>query len=312
MVRIKIHNPCNEHTRYYRYYNYFWDKFTDYLKEFFEVEENRYYEFAHMQRFEVNLKKGLSNEFLLLECEYVIENLDNGEFVVLSVADDLSHAILNEAKNPLLKKVLISQFLPKKIHDHVFQNFYKYSPWTYFQSNMDNIEGYYQKRIDNEPKEIKLYFKGTSLEDRKILHYLDKNIITNFNPVVPNQYFNDIINHKLALSVDGRGEFCYRDIECFGIGVPILRFEYASKFYSELIPNYHYISIPRPHDMDLYRLGNQSHAKLLEQRYYEVIDNDEFLNFIANNARRYYEKNCEINNAIINTFNLLNLKNWII
>ena len=125
MVRIKIHNPCNEHTRYYRYYNYFWDKFTDYLREFFEVEENRYYEFAHMQRFEVNLKKGLSNEFLLLECEYVIENLDNGEFVVLSVADDLSHATLNEAKNPLLKKVLISQFLPKKIHDHVFHNFYK-------------------------------------------------------------------------------------------------------------------------------------------------------------------------------------------
>ena len=32
-MRLRIHNPCNEQTRYYRNYNLFWDELTDKLKE---------------------------------------------------------------------------------------------------------------------------------------------------------------------------------------------------------------------------------------------------------------------------------------
>jgi hypothetical protein len=124
-------------------------------------------------------------------------------------------------------------------------------------------------------------------------------------------YFYDMINHKIALSVDGRGEFCYRDIECFAAGVPIIRFEYESVFYNNLIPNYHYISIPRPNDMVMYRVGEEHHAKMLEQRYYEVINDTEFLNFISKNARKYYENNCTMDVSVKNTFNLLSLNTWI-
>jgi len=311
MKNIRVHNPCNEHTRYYRNYNYFWDEFTNYLKEFFNVEENRYFENAHKERFPVNLKKGISGNFLLLECEYVIENLESGEFVIMSVSDDLSHATLNEKSNPFLKKVLISQFLPKKILDHVGEHMYKYSPWTYFQASMDDLSIYYNKRQEKEFLNNTLYFKGTSLEDRKILSFIDKNIITDFNVITPSNYFDDLISHKIALSVDGRGEFCYRDVECFGIGVPIIRYEYVSKFISPLIPNYHYISLPRPSDMGLYRLGNETHAKLLENRYHEVINDNEFLSFISRNAKEYYDINFSLNSKIKNTFNLLNLQDWV-
>jgi len=156
-----------------------------------------------------------------------------------------------------------------------------------------------------------LFFKGTSLEDRSILFHIDKNIITDFHPIPPEYYFEEIIKHKIALSIDGRGEFCYRDIECFAIGVPTLRFEFVSKFNDPLIPNYHYISIPRPSDMDLYRTGNKSHAELIEKRYFEVLENNEFLNFISKNARDYYDKNCAMDVNINNTFELLELKNWL-
>jgi hypothetical protein len=64
--------------------------------------------------------------------------------------------------------------------------------------------------------------------------------------------------------------------------------------------------------MTLYRMGNENHAKLLENRYYEVINDKEFLDFISSNARKYYEENCEINAAMKKTFDLLNLKNWMI
>ena len=311
MTRIRIHNPCNEFTRYFRNYNYFWDEFTNFLKNYFDVDENRFFENAHKERFPVKLNKGISDVFLLLECEYVIENLDNGEFVVLSVSDDLTHAILNEKSNPYLKKVLVSQFLPKKILGHVGEYFYKYSPWTYFQASFDDLEKFYQERNNNIHFKNELYFKGTSLEERKILHHINKKIITDFTPIPPPIYFEDLITHKIALSVDGRGEFCYRDVECFGLGVPILRFEYLSQFEPKLIPNYHYISIPRPSDMDIYRLGNKTHAEILESRYYEIINDDELLTYVSTNAKKYYEENFKLESKIKNTYNLLELDSWL-
>jgi len=311
MNKVKIHNPCNEYTRYYRNYNYFWDEFTNYLRNYFDVEENRFFENAHKERFPVKLNKGISGDFLMLECEYVIENLNTGEFVILSVSDDLTHAILNERHNPFLKKVLISQFLPKKVLDHVGEYMFKYNPWTYFQASMDDLTTYYNKRKEITNFKDTLYFKGTSLEDRKILNYINKEIITDFKVISPTIYFDDLISHKIALSVDGRGEFCYRDVECFGVGVPIIRFEYLSTFNNPLIPNYHYISIPRPNDMELYRLGNEGHAKMIEDRYLEVINDKDFLDFISKNAKQYYDENFSLETKIKNTFNLLNLNDWL-
>jgi len=310
-TKIQVHNPCNSITRYYRYYNYFWDEFTDKLKEFFDVKENRFFDRAHIERYNIELEKGISGTIPLLECEYIIENMENGEFVVLSVSDLLTHAILNEKENPYLKKVLVSQFQPKEILAHVGNKMYKYSPWSYFKSSMVDLEPYHKKRLGVTEFINKMYFRGTSLEDREILNYIDKNIITDFKPIAQESYYNDIIQYKLALSVDGRGEFCYRDIECLALGIPMIRFEYVSKFYDELIPNYHYISIPRPDDLTLYRMGNEHHAKLIESRFFEVVNDEDFLNFISKNGREYYEKNCSLNNMINKTINLLNIKDWL-
>ena len=121
MRKIIVHNPCNEHTRYFRNYNLFWDDLTEELKKKYIVEENRYYEFANSQRFKVNLKNQTSgeNDFLLLECEYVIEFEDTGEFYIMSVSDNLTHCILNEKNNPKLKKVLVSQFTNNEIFNNV-------------------------------------------------------------------------------------------------------------------------------------------------------------------------------------------------
>lgn len=311
MNKLRVHNPCNARTRHNRFYNDFWDEFTNHLKKSFIIEENRQYEFAHSTRYRVNYRFGTTDGYELLECEYAIENLQNGEIVLMSVADNITAGAINEKANPKFKKVLIAQYLLPNIELHVGEYINKYHPWTYFQAVKFDLEPYYQKRLIEEPIDDRLYFKGTSLDDRTILNYFDKSIITPYNPISMNMYFNDIIKHKIALSVDGLGEFCYRDIECFAIGVPILRFEYISKMDDPLIPNYHYISLPRPDDMKIYRTGNENHAKLLIQRYYEVLNDKDFLMYITENARKYYEKNCTMDNIIKNTYRLLNLDNWI-
>ena len=317
MTRIRIHNPCNEHTRYFRYYNYFWDKFTDFLKTKFEVEENRYFKNAHTERFKISLEKGISDYLPILECEYVIENLDNGEFVILSVADELYGGVLNEKENPFLKKVLISQFIPEKIERHTLENFNKYSPWTYFQCTMDDLEFYREKRKSIENKIEKMYFRGDE-RNRTILHHFDQVYLENPGRTTAENYFNEVINYEVGLSIGGVGEMCYRDIEYMALEIPFIRFEYQTKMIPDLIPNYHYISIPLDEDIPQInlitcdRVGNYHHAKKIESKFREVIKDKELLNFISSNARTYYENNLVLDKLIENTYKILNLEDWVV
>jgi len=311
MRKIKVHNPCNEHTRYFRDYNLFWDDLTDELKNRYEVIENRYYEFANSGRFEVNLENQLSSkgDFLLLECEYVIEFMDNGDFYILSVSDDLTHAILNEINNPHLKKVLISQFRQDKLDSYLNdKNKEKYLPWIYFPCTIDDLTIYNQKRKEIPDYIDKMYFRGTSIQDRVILSNINSVYLEGITPIGgPSTYFEDLIKYKIGLSVAGRGELCYRDIEYMALGVPFIRFEYITKLNPNLIPNFHYISVERPDELTIDRLGDESHSKMIEKRFLEVKDDKDFLNFITKNAKEYYDTYLTRYNNVKHTLNLLGL-----
>lgn len=313
-MNLKIHNPCNEQTRYYRNYNLFWDELTDKLKEKYNVVENRYFENAHKERFNVNFESLTNPQGLsLMECEYVIENTDNGEFYILSVADDLSSGMLTEQSNPKLKKVLISQFIEDKVKHHVGDNYEKYSPWIYFPMNLTDLEYYYKQRLEKIEFIDKLCFWGTTSE-RPILGYFDDSILVGPNYIGDsNKYFDNLINYSVALSIAGVGELCYRDIECMALGVPLLRFEYQTRLFEPLIPNYHYISIqyddemPRHNDTPTDRLGGYDQAKKIKERFKEVILDKDFLSFISKNARKYYEDNLSPHTRVNKTLEILNL-----
>ena len=316
MCKIRIHNPCNEHTKNFRRYNFFWDKFTEFLKTKFDVEENRYYENAHIDRFKINLLKGDSGEFLLQECDYVIENMENGEFVILSVSDDLGYGTLSEMWNPYLKKVLISQFIPDKIKSHTYDNYSKYSPWTYFQCDMTDLEFYNNKRKKIHNKIDKLYFRGLE-SNRPILNHFNDTL---YKPDRTNSesYFDEVINYSVGLSIAGVGEICYRDIEYMALGIPFIRFEYQTVLDPPLIPNYHYISIPydetipKHNGISTDRLGNENHVKKIEEKFHEVINNKSLLDFIGRNARKYYENNIIMDSSVKNTYRLLEIDKWLI
>ena len=310
MRKLTIHNPCNEHTRYYRNYNLFWDKLTERLKSKYDVTENRYYEFANSRNFDIELKnKTESTNFYLMECEYVIQFDDTSEIYVLSVSDVLSCATLEEKNNPLLKKVLMSQFDKEDIRAHVGdENMGKYFPWIYFQSGIHDLEQYYYRRKVISELNDKMIFRGTSIEERSILGYMNSELFEGPHIVGGAEpYFNDIINYKVGLSVAGRGQLCYRDIEYMAIGLPFIRFEYTCEMNPKLIPNYHYISVDRPEGLINDRFGNECHAKLLEERFLQVKDDRKFLEFISNNARDYYKKYLSYDNNVDHTMNILGL-----
>jgi hypothetical protein len=309
---IIVHTPQNEMSKTYRYYNHFWGFFIEFLKTKFIVEEDTYYDLANINSYGVKLLNDLTKSDML-ECEMIIENKETKEFVVLSVSDVLTGSVLNHQSNPLCKKVLFSQFDRQMIFNHVNnnENRLKYSPWIYFPSNSFDIDSLYDYRMSIDTFVDKFCFWGTSLECRSILSHFDQNYFDGGRPIGDfYNYSKKLLTYKIALSISGRGEFCYRDIENFGMGIPIIRFEFKNELYNPLIPNFHYISIDRPKDLIIDREGNDYHAKLIEERFLEVKDDIDFLNFISNNARKYYDDFLSKENSIITTYNILDLESW--
>jgi hypothetical protein len=311
MVKLIVHTPQNEASSRYRYYNIFFKNFVEFLKTKFIVEEDTYFEDANIRSYPVQLLNDETKSDLL-ECEMIIENSETKEFVVLSVSDTLTGAIINHQSNPLCKKILVAQYNEKIIRSHLRGDFFhKFEPWIYFPSNEFNLDEKYEKRKTISEFIDKFCFWGTSMEDRKILTHFDRTYYDGGLPIGNfDSYSNILMNYKVALSIAGRAEFCYRDVENFGMGVPIIRFQYINKMAIPLIPNYHYISIDRPDDLFYDRLGERKHAEMIENRFLEVKDDLDFLNFISENSRKYYIDNLSPFRSVDHTYYLLGLNKW--
>jgi hypothetical protein len=92
-----------------------------------------------------------------------------------------------------------------------------------------------------------------------------------------------------------------------GLGIPFIRFNYISQLNPNLIPNFHYISVDRPEELLIDRLGNETHAKMIERKFLEVKDNKDFLEYISTNSRKYYETYLTQISRVDHTLNLLGL-----
>jgi len=312
MARIIIHTPQNDVTAKNRFYNIFFLELISILKTRFNVQENTFYELAHQRQYEIKL---LSEdcESYLLECEMIIENQETQEFVVLSVSDDLTGAILNHQTNPKCKKILLSQFNLSYLQCHLRDVSFieKYSPWIYFPLNDFDFDEMFQIRNNKDTLVDKFCFWGSFLEHRKIISLFDPKYFDGGPPIGDfYPYAKNLLNYKAAFSVSGRAEFCYRDIENFSMGIPIIRFEFVNQMYKPLIPNFHYISVERPEDLISDNSGEKHHAKLIENKFIEIKDDLDFLNFISNNARKYWEDFLRLEKAIDLTYKILELDDW--
>lgn len=115
------------------------------------------------------------------------------------------------------------------------------------------------------------------------------------------QYLREAIRYKMGLSIGGVAEICHREVDYMAIGLPNIRLEYMSQFNPPLIPDVHYISVSRekngfPWDARLNRIGGDDYAQAYIDRFLEVKDDEEFLRYVATNAREYYENYCDYGN----------------
>ena len=180
-----------------------------------------------------------------------------------------------------------------------------------------SLDPYYEKRKTiNEYIDKFVFWGNYELMNRNAVRLLQNEDSFIGGQYISN-YFDELIKYKVGLAIPGLGELCYRDIEYMAIGIPLMKFEYITQLNPPLIPNYHYISIPRidtPEDynsmggiLSREREAEQRHVNEYLKRYNEIKDDNNFLNFISDNARKYYEIYLHPNTRTKHLINLLEL-----
>jgi hypothetical protein len=161
-TRVRVYNQLNGSDRLFRNWNLFWERLTERLGTIFDVEDRRVCEREWSGSMLAHLDAATSGPLHVQECEYVVENAENGEFCVLSAADVLTPALMYEKANPKLKRGLISQYVPEGVKLDAGPFFHKYGPWIYFpMGNLDLDVWYFLRKAI--PKLVdKMYFRGST------------------------------------------------------------------------------------------------------------------------------------------------------
>ncbi len=240
------------------------------------------------------------------DCDILIEDLEN---------DTLKGITFSEARNTLFDNVfekrnnkndilMLTQYygwFPRDFDASAVYNF-KILPTTYytFKPTINHDYWYRQRQFLKHEDLIDQMFCLSTTGRGDLPRLREKGVM---GPLEQGNtlYFDHAIRYKMGFSVTGVPEICCREIEYMAIGLPNFRLEYMTQLNPPLIPNYHYITVDRskfPWDANKDREGGEEYVEAYIQRFNEVKDDKEFLDFIAKNAREYYVENCSQENRL--------------
>jgi len=107
-------------------------------------------------------------------------------------------------------------------------------------------------------------------------------------------YYLQMSSYKYGLSLDGAAKICYRDIEYFGMGILSFRERLNILTYDPILPDVNYIELIDDDIKSKIYDPNQTEYIInkLENSLFEIFSDKERINYILNNSRSWYEKNC--------------------
>lgn len=134
-----------------------------------------------------------------------------------------------------------------------------------------------------EKEENRLFFRGYLYSERKLMSEYKPEFFEESRKT-PIEYFEELNNSKISLSLNGAGEICNRDIEILCSGSVLIRPKLNQKFHNELIPDFHYLSVER--------ISNpRQQLDAIIKKYEEVKDNSELLSNISKNGLDWFNSN---------------------
>ncbi len=281
--------------------NYFSNQICKYLLD------NKYEAcIKNKTNFDIDIRNKISNWYGILRKYIIIQNNKTKQFFAIDHADQFDHIVKEIVAHPLCICILKCQY--RKGSYGECEN--KISPFSYGVKEEEFFS--LRKKYINSPKnKTKMYFKGNEIGRSVILKTLFNIQLINDDygyrekgvrafQISQKYYLKKMAKRKMALSLPGIGNFCHREIEAFGIKVPVLMPILKNQYYNNLIPDFHYISIDNTKlgnlktDYDI-RGYNQSDidafCKMIENRYKEVYRDNKYLKYISNNASIWFKNN---------------------
>lgn len=237
---------------------------------------------------------------------YQIINPDNNKTILMSLWDRGMDVFLNGLGWEKYDIVQYIGGLGMKLSSKQIKEQYNIEHFPYqYPLGMPNAYDYIEdckKEYVPEQKIKKAIFIGSIYGARKVLYDMTKNhplieiIDTEASYYRGKEYYEKISQYAIALSLNGNGELCMRDLESMGLNIPMVRSELLTQFYNPLIPNVHYIKASEPCDNACCDFLNINHHTLAEQ-FVDTIEtsiNDyDKLRYISNNGSQYYENYCK-------------------
>lgn len=221
-----------------------------------------------------------------------IQNAENKKYFLISYWDKISDVkMISDFDN------CVELFTSSGAHidDYYYEPIrIKYTPFSYVCTLSENekiIDTLFHSKNDKIFPD-KLSFRGHLYHFREYLKKDNRYDVTEKKILDANSYFEILNRSIVSLSLNGAGEICNRDIELFGLGIAVIRPQLVTKFHNELIENYHYISIPT-NDIDKTNI-NEYYRELSDRiihRYEQVKKDIDYVKFVGENARRWYEEN---------------------
>lgn len=117
------------------------------------------------------------------------------------------------------------------------------------------------------------------------------------------EYSKELITNRCGLSLNGVAEISNRDLEFMAVGIPIIRPLFKNiEFHEPLIPNVHYIPYDYERNVmcgetmvdDPLNFDYSLQTTALIEKWEEVKNDYDFLEFVGNNAREWYLKNAKL------------------
>lgn len=331
-MKTKIRTHRFENKKWGRAHLPFFKQFDKFLQKYFDVESINYNTDGSTFAGKINLLEdtgffGKTPSISDVDC--VIENLDTGETKVISFTEYFNSYVCHIAKSEACTKTLLAHFSWNNIYywmkrESAISHLKKISPWIFLPFEDFDVLLYRKLREFQKDLNDKLFWLGSGVDSyRKAIRIIEhKGYLQTIRSLSHEQYLNQLISSRIGMSYyldldkyntphDHPGEFCYRDIEHMLLGVPFVRIEFKDTTFNPLIPNYHYISIPREHAYTAYdRYGDEGVANLYIDRYKEVVEDDNFLSYISENQIQWSNANLVGENKYKLTFNLLELQKW--
>lgn len=248
------------------------------------------------------------------------KTFDFGDAPSLTVKLSKSAKFIGAAIGQYNKKLWDDVIINSNVRKNIVPSIYPETCWNLGLINYDEVQEF-RKSIDLDKN---LHWRGSIYKDSSRPEYYNvrhaiellATKLPEFHfgnyPIFYDQYLQESMLYKLVLGFGGGGgytcgDFCLRDIEMFGLGIPMLRPIYAVETKNPLIPNVHYLAVDAEFDEKFLYRNPEKLADNIKQRYYEVIGDDDLLNEISTNARTWYLENAigpRITEIIIECLNM--------